>query len=336
MKKISVVKATIEHAQYIAMNMRESDVEEIYTASGLEPLQAAKDAVISSQYAFCGMADGEPFYLFGLRNNEDSPGHAWIWGLGTDELEYYARDFWAASKNFISFCRGHADVIENWVDCRNELSVQWLARLGFIFEDPEARGIEGRPFVHVWMPGGFLEHKHPGIAMFSIERERLAVERREAMGLIPDTPEGRRDMIMKLEEAIKAVPGSKQYGGVDHPMFKTEHSFGDNCCTRTIYMPAGTFLTSKIHKHNHPAFIQKGKVTTMTEEGGLQTLEGPVLFIAPAGCKRALYMHTDTVWTTFHVTDETDPEKIVSEATANNYEELDVFLSGQKKLREKP
>lgn len=60
----------------------------------------------------------------------------------------------------------------------------------------------------------------------------------------------------------------------------------------------------------------------MTEQGGVERLTGTCTMVSPPGTKRALFAHEDTVWTTVHVTDETDLKKIEEVVIAESYAEL--------------
>ena len=72
-----------------------------------------------------------------------------------------------------------------------------------------------------------------------------------------------------------------------------------------------------------------------TEDGGLERLSGPLTMTSPAGCKRAVYAHTDTTWTTIHRTDETDLEKIEDWVIAKSYEDYEQFkLEGKDHMKQ--
>ncbi len=61
----------------------------------------------------------------------------------------------------------------------------------------------------------------------------------------------------------------------------------------------------------------------MTEQGGVELLTAPCTMVSPAGTKRVLLTHEDTVWTTIHATDETDIQKLEDEIiTVESYTEL--------------
>lgn len=104
--------------------------------------------------------------------------------------------------------------------------------------------------------------------------------------------------------------------------FPLKHTFVDGAYVREITMPKGALLTSKIHKITHPYFVLKGEVSVLTEEGVVR-IKAPFSGVTKAGTKRLLYIHEETVWTTIHVTKETDLEKIEAEIIAKDYDELE-------------
>ena len=103
--------------------------------------------------------------------------------------------------------------------------------------------------------------------------------------------------------------------------FPLKHTFVDGAYVREITMPKGALLTSKIHKVCHPYFVLKGDVSVLTEKG-VQRIKAPYSGITPAGTKRILYIHEETVWTTIHVTKEKDLKKIEEEVIANSFDEI--------------
>jgi hypothetical protein len=103
----------------------------------------------------------------------------------------------------------------------------------------------------------------------------------------------KNDKIDMLERQIVT-----NYELIDCPV---KHIFTKGLYTREIFMPAGSLITSKIHKTEHPYIVSKGKVTVFTEEDGEVLIEAPFTGITKPGTRRALYVHEDTIWTTFHV-----------------------------------
>ena len=133
--------------------------------------------------------------------------------------------------------------------------------------------------------------------------------------------ENYRGNILLFEERMAKVPGVK-FGDLDNcPL---THQFGDGLYVRTIFMPKGMLIVSKIHKYTHPAFIMSGKVSVLDEKG-LKLIQGPCSFMTPAGTKRLLYTHEDTTWVTVHATKETDLAKIEDEVIAKTFDEVDAI-----------
>ena len=125
-----------------------------------------------------------------------------------------------------------------------------------------------------------------------------------------------REKILTIEDRMREHP--EVMIGDCCPL---KHTFVDGAYVREITMPKGMLLTSKIHKICHPYFILKGDVSVLTEEG-VKRIKAPYSGVTQPGTKRVLYMHEETVWTTIHVTKETDLKKIEEEIIAKSYDEL--------------
>lgn len=103
------------------------------------------------------------------------------------------------------------------------------------------------------------------------------------------------------------------------------------CCTyaRQMFIPKGTLIIGKIHRHQHLNFILKGKVSVMTEFGK-KYIEAPATFISEVGLKRSVYAEEDTIWTTVHMTKYTGEEnlsKIEDEVIAPTYADMGLIAS---------
>ena len=80
-------------------------------------------------------------------------------------------------------------------------------------------------------------------------------------------------------------------------------------------MPKGSIATSRIHKTEHQFAVLQGQVSVWTPQDGVIHYRAPYNGVTKVGTRRLLYMHEDTIWITFHVTDSTDPQKIMDEIT---------------------
>jgi hypothetical protein len=138
------------------------------------------------------------------------------------------------------------------------------------------------------------------------------------------------------ESIITAEAKLRQFlecSGEKQPECPLKHHFAPGAYGREIFIPKGTLLVGKIHKHAHLNMLMKGKVSVLTEEGP-KVLEAPLTMVSPAGTKRAVYTHEDTVWVTVHLTKETDLEKIEDEIIAKSYEEFEAAQMKSLKLGE--
>lgn len=135
------------------------------------------------------------------------------------------------------------------------------------------------------------------------------------------TPAEIRAKILRVEELLTE---SVQTGEtVDtNPMMKLNHVFAEGVYLREMLITAGNLIIGKIHRHCLVNFISYGRVSVITEFEGVRVYEGPCTFTSPAGTKRLLFTHTDTLWSGVHPTNETDLAKIEEQFIAKNYEEL--------------
>jgi hypothetical protein len=105
--------------------------------------------------------------------------------------------------------------------------------------------------------------------------------------------------------------------------------YGCSTYAREIFLPKGSFVVGKIHRHQHLNIISKGKVKVFTEFGQ-KYFEAPCTFISEVGLKRAVYAEEDTIWTTVHLTefeDESELSKIEDEVISPTYDEMGLVSS---------
>jgi hypothetical protein len=100
------------------------------------------------------------------------------------------------------------------------------------------------------------------------------------------------------------------------PQAETEvtHHFADGIYARELFIPAGVCLVGALHNTNHLFTVSQGECVAVTHEGR-EEIKAPYMGQTHPGMKRMIYAITDTVWTTFHVTEETDVDKIADEIT---------------------
>jgi hypothetical protein len=130
-----------------------------------------------------------------------------------------------------------------------------------------------------------------------------------------------RVAIMDLETTIRGFLVEHSLAEPDLPL---AHTFAPGAYARTIFIPKDALVVGKIHKHAHLNMLMAGTVSVATEEGPV-LMEAPKVLVSKAGTKRVVYAHTDVIWTTVHLTEETDLEKIEDAIIAKTYESFDAI-----------
>jgi mannose-6-phosphate isomerase-like protein (cupin superfamily) len=115
---------------------------------------------------------------------------------------------------------------------------------------------------------------------------------------------GTRDEIIDIVESLMV-----EYPQLDLPLV---HRFTDNMYVREISVPAGSWLTTKIHKHEHPFVLSKGSITMWDGETQMD-ISAPFGGITKENTRRIVFVHEDCVFTTFHVTDKKTVEEVEDE-----------------------
>lgn len=130
-----------------------------------------------------------------------------------------------------------------------------------------------------------------------------------------------RGMIDTFEDAFKKALGSET-GSLDEINDKglTEYFVG-GAYTRSLFIPAGTAMVSKLWNKERLWVIVYGDVTITTEVGKVR-VQGPHIQIAPFGSKTALYTHADTLWLAITGSEATTSEEIEEEVIVKDYSEL--------------
>ena len=128
-----------------------------------------------------------------------------------------------------------------------------------------------------------------------------------------------RAKLMELQRQCQALPDEHRMD--ESPPIKNWLAPGIYC--REIHLPADSLVVGRIHRHDHMNIISQGSVTVVTELGE-ETLTAPASFISKAGTKRAVWTHSDAIWTTIHPNpdDEQSIDILETRYTAAEYAEL--------------
>ena len=87
------------------------------------------------------------------------------------------------------------------------------------------------------------------------------------------------------------------------------HTFSESVYCREIFMPAGMIVVGHVHKTTHINIVSKGKALVWMN-GEVVEITAPFTFESKAGVRKVLYIIEDMFWSTIHVTNETDTDKL--------------------------
>lgn len=124
---------------------------------------------------------------------------------------------------------------------------------------------------------------------------------------VMDHPEALDQRIMREHASAFAVIDELEVAimqnlpAVELPL---EHHFTPGLYTRTIHIPAGTILTSKIHRTEHPFVVHKGRLLVVDDDNGPVEIAAPHMGITKPGTRRVVKALEDCVWSTFHAIGE--------------------------------
>ena len=145
-----VVISEQQHADFLSKNLRQSDIDEVWSAYWLTPANAIQSVLNKSAHSYTWLYKDEPVAMFGAQKttvigNVGSP-----WFLGTNRMTELFSTLYRNSGYFIDLMHDDFPMLENYVDCRNALSIRWLRWCGFEFDSPKRYGIENELFMRFW------------------------------------------------------------------------------------------------------------------------------------------------------------------------------------------
>jgi quercetin dioxygenase-like cupin family protein len=117
--------------------------------------------------------------------------------------------------------------------------------------------------------------------------------------------------ILRIEQEILKMPQ------VELPI---KHYQIDGVYARSMFIPAGTILTGKIHNFESIAILAKGRIRITNGTESYIISEGHIMVDKP-GVKRLGYAETDVIFITVHRTDNIEIEAIEKELVSATFEE---------------
>lgn len=140
--------------------------------------------------------------------------------------------------------------------------------------------------------------------------------------------------IQALEDAVRREGLDELH--TKEGIAEVKHYYAPGVYCREITMLKDHLYIGKIHKTEHINIISKGKAIVVTEDDQRMEIEAPYTFVSKAGCKKALYILEDMVWTTVHVTEETDLDKLETQLIAPTWADYQLECEEKARLEELP
>lgn len=129
----SIVIATKEHSKELTECMREMDKLECI-CFGVEPDKAVVSSMNNSDMSFTVMTkDNKVMAMFGAGEGDEP----FIWMLGTDQVERYAKDFLRHCRKWVWSLAEHYGSVSNWIHADNLVCIKWLRWCGAVFSEPQ-------------------------------------------------------------------------------------------------------------------------------------------------------------------------------------------------------
>lgn len=101
------------------------------------------------------------------------------------------------------------------------------------------------------------------------------------------------------------------------------HYHIDGVYVRSLFIPADTVLTGKIHNFESIAILAKGRIRITNGTESYIISEGHIMVDKP-GVKRLGYAETDVVFITVHRTDKKEVPDIEEELVSATFEEYEI------------
>lgn len=142
------IETITEAVEFIAENLREADRDELRASHGGDPEEVLKESWQASSRSWLILdRTGLPIGIFGVAP-AIAAGVGIVWMLGTDGIEAEAFSVARQTRGFVEEMNALYPTLWNFIDARNEVSLEWLLRAGFRIIDVDLQhGVEGRTFL---------------------------------------------------------------------------------------------------------------------------------------------------------------------------------------------
>lgn len=148
---VDIMVATIEDVIDLQNRLRKQDKDEVKALISVYSKKALEMCFRESDEVYSAKQDNNVICMFGISKNSEGNGVPWL--LGSDLVSDIPITFIRESRKYVREFLNEYGYLENYVDVRNELSIQWLKWLGFKIEEPKPYGVEKRLFSRFTLGG---------------------------------------------------------------------------------------------------------------------------------------------------------------------------------------
>ena len=144
--EVKFVKPTDELVEFIAVNMRQADADEVWASNRHLPYEALMKGWKSSHSSVVVTVNNEPCVMLGLVIRDILSGSGVPWLLGTEGALKYKRHFLTQVPAVIDEMLTICQRLCNYVLIENKISIIWLKHIGFTVDNPSSYGVAGELF----------------------------------------------------------------------------------------------------------------------------------------------------------------------------------------------
>ena len=140
-----------------------------------------------------------------------------------------------------------------------------------------------------------------------------------------------RGKIMNLQDALLDLVDGENIVEGDTEVFPLKHTFTDGIYIRQMSMKKDSAVIGKIHKNAHIWFLLVGHLSVASETSS-EDYKAPCYVEAPAGSKRVIYAHEDSIWVNIYPnpTNTRDLQELEKTIIVKNYEEFNEYINKNK------
>ena len=139
-----------------------------------------------------------------------------------------------------------------------------------------------------------------------------------------------RSKILELENTLLDLVDGETIVKGDTDTFPLKHTFTDGIYIRQMFMRKDSAVIGKIHKNPHVWFLLSGELAVASETSS-EEYKAPCYVEAPAGSKRVIYAHEDSIWVNIYPnpTNTQDLEELEKDIIVKDYKEFEEYINNK-------